>query len=152
MRGYLEALGAFAVLGALVSALCPRSMSTHIRALCALCAVCLVCLPAGRALGAFYTGDWQLPDYFWEQEQEQDTEPDYGQFSKQMLESVLKERLTAKFSISPDDVAVWSEWEDGTRVIRVTVVLSGRAIWQDPAPIRACVQELVGCECVVVLD
>lgn len=151
MRGYLYALAAAAVVISVVSAVVPAAMSAHVRALCALCMICIVCAPLSGAISALRQGEWEIPEE-WLGESEQENEADYEQFSKQMLAGQLTLLLEKQFDIAPGDVEVVATWEDGQELSRITLLLSGKAIWQDPGPIREYVRDLLGCECIIVLD
>ena len=151
MRGYLYALAAAAVVISVVSAIAPASMSGHVRALCALCMICIVCAPLSGAMQALQQGEWEIPEA-WLGENEQDLEADFEQFSKQMLAGQLTLRLEREFSIASGDVEVLVTWENEERPAYITLLLSGKAIWQDPGPLKDYVKDLLGCECIVVLD
>ncbi len=152
MGGYLYALAVAAVAISVVSALAPASMNTHVRALCALCVICLVCAPLTSAITALTKGEWVIPDSWLLEDAEQIPEPDYQQFSQELLAGQLTLLLEKQFSLSSGDVQVYAAWNEDGSPARVTLVLSGKAIWQDPDPIKAYVKELLGCECVIVLD
>ena len=152
MGGYLYALAVAAVVISVVSALVPASMSTHVRALCALCVICLVCAPLASAIGALTKGDWEIPEGWLGEDAEQVPKQDYGEFSRELLAGQLTLLLEKEFSLSQSDVQVYAAYDADGSLTRVTLVLSGKAIWQDPAPIKAYVKNLLGCECVIVLD
>ena len=44
------------------------------------------------------------------------------------------------------------EWGEDGGVKAVTLLLSGKAIWRDPDPLCAYVEELLDCTCKVVLE
>lgn len=151
MGGYLYALAVAAVVISVVSALAPASMSTHVRALCALCVICLVCAPLAGVISDLTKGDWEIPDAWLGEDADGDAEQDYEQFSREMLAGQLKLLLEKEFSVSPDDVQVYAAWNTDERPTRVTLVLSGKAIWQDPDPIKVYVENLLGCECIIAI-
>lgn len=67
----------------------------------------------------------------------------------------LTELLEREFSISEGEVRCRVSWreEDGKQLPdRVTVILSGSAIWIDPAPIEKRVEALLGCQCVTAIE
>lgn len=152
MSGYLYSLAVAVVVISVVSALVPASMSTHVRALCALCVICLVCAPLASAIGAVTKGDWEIPEGWLGEDAEQAQEQDYGEFSRELLAGQLTLLLEQEFSLSPHDVQVYAAWDADGRPSRITLVLSGQAIWQDPDPVKAYVENLLGCECIIVLD
>ena len=68
---------------------------------------------------------------------------------------MLTQTLEAQFSIQTGDVRCAVKWENNGENLaptRVTVYLSGKAIWQDPRAIEAFVGELLGCECITVIE
>lgn len=152
MSGYLYTLALAAVVISVVCAVVPGGMNGNLRALCALCMICLICAPLTGVIGALTDADWEIPESWLGQDTEAVPEQDYEQFSKQMLAGQLALLLQEKFSLSPAEVRVYAEWDTDGTPERVTLVLSGKAIWQDPDPIRDYVEKLLGCECVIVLD
>lgn len=150
MSHYFYTLAVAAVAISVLLAIAPGSMKGHLRALCALCMICLVCMPLSGFLRDLRDGALEIPEDWQQPEVEQ--EPGYEQFSEQMLSGQLTLLLEQELGISQDDVQVYAEWDGQGSLVCVTLVLSGKAIWQDPAPIRTYVQGLLGCPCVIAIE
>ena len=63
--------------------------------------------------------------------------------------SMLETTLCEQFSWARDEVdcrVEWSEQDGRLSPTRVTLILSGRAIWSDPREHEAFVKDLLGCE------
>lgn len=147
---YFYTLAVAAVAISVLLAIAPGGMKSHLRTLCALCMICLVCMPLSGLLRILREGEIEIPED-WEQP-EVEQESGYEQFSEQMLSGQLTLLLEQNLGISQDDVQVYAEWDGQGGLVRVTLVLSGKAIWQDPAPIRTYVQGLLGCPCVIAIE
>ncbi len=147
---YFYTLAVAAVAISVLLAIAPGGMKSHLRTLCALCMICLVCMPLSGLLRVLREGEIEIPED-WEQP-EVEQESGYEQFSEQMLSGQLTLLLEQNLGISQDDVQVYAEWDGQGGLVRVTLVLSGKAIWQDPAPIRTYVQGLLGCPCVIAIE
>lgn len=147
---YFYTLAVAAVAISVLLAIAPGGMKSHLRTLCALCMICLVCMPLSGLLRVLREGEIEIPED-WEQP-EVEQESGYEQFSEQMLAGQLTLLLEQNLGISQDDVQVYAEWDGQGGLVRVTLVLSGKAIWQDPAPIRTYVQGLLGCPCVIAIE
>ena len=75
--------------------------------------------------------------------------------SKEYFEGMLKETLCKEFAILEDDLRVRVEWagkDEDLRPQKVTVILSGKAIWKDTGKIEAFVTSLLGCDCVSAIE
>ena len=74
--------------------------------------------------------------------------------SKTYLAQALTQLLEQKFSIPTGEVRCVIRWTDGDQAKpeKVTVILSGSAIWKNPNQIEAAVTELLGCECVTAIE
>lgn len=150
IRGYLYAAAVAAVVISVLLAAAPSGMKDHLRALCALGMICLVCMPLSGLLHALSLGTLEVPEDWEQSAAEQET--GYEQFSKQVLCGQLKLLLEQELGISQSEVQVYAEWDTEQTLTCVTLVLSGKAIWQDPAPIRDYVQELLGCPCIIAIE
>ncbi len=150
MGGYLYALAIAGVWIALIGVLLPAQAQAQIKLLCSLCVVCLVCTPLAQAIGALCAGDWELPDAW--TTQAEPTPPDYGQSAQSLLAGQLQLALEQEFGLDAQLCRIYAEWNDRAQLTQVTLVLSGKAIWQDPDPIKAYVERQLGCKCTVVLE
>lgn len=151
MGGYLYTLAAASVLISLICALTPSSAAQHVKLLCSLCVICLLCAPLGEAIRAVKEGELALPPE-WTEPPAEESEQDGNRVAESLLAGQLQDLLQKEFALDPGECSIYAEWSDAGRVTRVTLVLSGKAIWRDPDPIKEYVQELLGCPCVVVLD
>lgn len=75
-----------------------------------------------------------------------------------LTRAYLTERLTRRleedFGIAEGDLTCFAEWEDGEtlRPLRVTLLLSGGAIWKDARAMEEEVTTLLGCPCESVIE
>ena len=71
--------------------------------------------------------------------------------SKAYFLQLLTQNLEQEFSISPGQIRCTVEWTADTNGAphpgRVTLLLSGNAIWKDPHAMEAYVSSLLNCEC-----
>lgn len=148
--GYLYSLATISILIALICAITPASGTAHVKLLCSLCVLCFLCTPILRVVDALGEGELEIPEEWIEQDEQE--EQDLGQVAERVLAGQLQVLLEREFSLDPDECRVYSKWSDEGKITQVTVVLSGKAIWRDPDPIKEYVQELLSCPCVVVLD
>ena len=77
------------------------------------------------------------------------------QASTSYFADMLTQMLETQFSIQTGDLRCQVDWvrrEDRLSPSRVTVILSGKAIWKDPAEIERFVSELLDCECVSAIE
>lgn len=160
MKEYFLSLFLAAILIALVGILSPGKPSggigKHLRLLSSLFLLCVLLSPITAAMDGirdWLNSDGVLPDLG-------DTEENgYGELASDVLDEASREyfsqmlahTLSEEFSISPGDLRCQVEW-DNARPSRVTVLLSGAAIWRDPVPLQNAVQTLLGCPCDVAID
>ncbi len=75
--------------------------------------------------------------------------------SRQYFEGMLTQTLCEQFEIAEDDIRTHVEWSgdgDNLRPKKVTVILSGKAIWKNPAKIEEYVSSLLDCDCVSAIE
>ena len=68
---------------------------------------------------------------------------------------MLELTLCKEFDIAEDNLRVAVEWIGETENLRpqkVSVILSGKAIWKNPAKIEEYVTSLLGCACVSAIE
>lgn len=164
MKEYVISLLAAALVAALIGVLAPAGegggLSRHLRLLTSLFLITVIILPLKDTLGAvegILDGSPTLPELDGSAEEEYRKELDeaLASSSKAYFASLLTEKLEEEFSIPEGEVRCairWSEDEKEARPERISVILSGSAIWEDPAKIEAFVQEQVGCECVTAIE
>ena len=149
MSGYLYSLAVASVAVALVCTLVPEASAQHAKLLCSLCIVALLIAPVMSLVNAVGQGAWEIPEAWQEEEQE---EQDYGQFSDALVAGQLQVLRERELGLSAAECRILVEWGEDSGVSRVTLLLSGKAIWRDPDPIIAYVEELLDCSCKVVLE
>ena len=161
MKEYFISLLAAAVLITLFGMLAPEGgISKHLRLLLGLFLVCAVISPLSSLIGRI--DDWKNGDvvFPWDKEEaeenyEQQRDEALAQASKDYFVQSLTQMLEREFSISSGYVECRMEWhltESGEeRPSKITVLLSGSAIWTDPQKIQRFVTDLLSCECVVAL-
>ncbi len=149
MNGYLYSLAVAAVLIALVCTLVPESAAQHAKLLCSLCVIFLLFSPVMSLVGAVGQGAWEIPEAWQDEVQE---EQDYGQLSQDLVIGQLQVLLEREQGLPPAECRILVEWGEDGGVRLVTLLLSGKAIWRDPDPIKAYVADLLDCECKVVLE
>jgi hypothetical protein len=75
--------------------------------------------------------------------------------SRSYFSQMLTRTLSEKFSIAPGELRCTVEWGIKDRSpypAHVTLILSGKAIWRDPTPLKAAVHALLGCSCDIAID
>ena len=162
IKAYLLSIFATALLITVVDIFAPASasgLSKHLKLVLSLVFVCVLISPTitlAERLLAFSNGDWNF-------DIEEDLKNHYSQelqdalddASKEYFEGMLKETLCKEFSILEDDLRVRVEWageDEDLRPQKVTVILSGKAIWKDAGKIEAYVTSLLGCDCVSAIE
>lgn len=159
MKDYLLTLIAAALVAALVGILSPDGerggIAKHLKLLTSLFLICVLISPLHSVLTGLKdlaNGNLSIPNF------DVGTEDDYRQqmdaaldgATESYVSDMLTQTLESQFSIAAGDVACRVEWaREGETLTptRVTVILSGKAIWKDPKPIEDFVSELLGCEC-----
>ena len=159
MKDYLLSLLAASLCAALVGILAPSSSQKHLRFLAALFLICVLIAPLPRVISSASSTD-SLTDLIggsgsdtseYEKKMEEALEQASGAYFAEMLTQLIEER----FSIAEGSVRCAIKWtEGGTQFApeRVTVILSGSAIWKKPAEIEAFVSSLLGCACVSAIE
>lgn len=162
MKTYILSMLAAALVAAVVGILSPSGegggISKHMRLLCSLFLLCVLLSPLISvldALGDLANGSFLSPDV--ELEEEEDyrdrLEGAMDEATRTYFAQMLTECLCDELSLKAGEVrchVLWDE-EDGTPK-KVTVLLSGSAIWQDPKRICSFVTSLLDCECVCALE
>ena len=149
MSGYLYSLAVAAVLIALVCTLVPVSAAQHAKLLCSLCVILLLISPVVRLVSTVGQGAYEIPES-WQEGEEQ--KQDYEQLSAALVIGQLQLLLEREQGLPPAQCRILVEWDQEGGVREVTLLLSGKAIWRDPDPLRAYVEGLLDCRCRVVLE
>ncbi len=164
MKSYLFSLIAAAFLAALASQLSPEGerggISRHVRFVASLFLICVLLSPLKELLQ-------QLPDLLnggWRPNAEtSEEESDYleqwqesiNRASADYFTDMLTQTLCAQLSVPQDNLqckVFWDNTEQELIPTKVAVTLSGKAIWKDPAEIRALVNALIACPCDVIIQ
>ncbi len=159
MQTYLLSLLGGALAAALVGILAPEGASRHIRLVSSLFLICVLVAPLPKAIGS-------VSSWFEELEEAADAgESGGGDYAAQLeaaMESAsrsyfaqsLTQMLEQRFSIPAGEVRCTVRWQqdEELRPERVTLVLSGSAIWKNPAEMEEFVTGLLGCECVTAIE
>ena len=164
MTAYFIAVITAALVTALVGILSPNGekggIAKHMKLLVSLFLLCILISPLQDViaeLGKWTDGSVSLPDVdapledHYRQEMEEAIENASDTYFTQMLTQVLE----AEFSIKTGEIRCRVDWkhQDGKQLpSRVTVILSGSAIWKDPQAIEDFVRDLLGCECVSAIE
>lgn len=163
IKTYVLSIFATALLITVVDILSPAGtnsgLSRHLKLVCALVFVCILISPTvslAKKLQDFANGEWEwtvegdVEDHY--SEQLQDALDDA---SRQYFEGMLKQTLCKEFEIVEDELRCHVEWYgegENLRPKKVTVILSGKAIWKNPAKIEEFVSSLLGCACVSAIE
>ena len=163
MKEYLLSIIASALFAAMIGILSPagngKGISAHLRLACSLFLLCILLSPLKNALSdakEWINGGFEeaLPPAAEKEEYTQMMEDAMNATSKTYLSELLIHRLENEFSIPSGEIRCVIQWEsaNGARPVRVSIILSGNAIWRDPKDIEAYVENLLGCECVSAIE
>ena len=74
--------------------------------------------------------------------------------SRTYFARTLTELIGEQFALAEGSVRCEIEWEADNETVpkKITVILSGSAIWRDPEKIESFVEDLIGCECVTAIE
>ena len=163
IKAYIISIFATALLITVVDILAPtganNGLSRHLKLISSLVFVCLLISPTvslAERLGEFAKGNWEfgiegeIEDHYSEELQNA-----LDNASQQYFEGMLTKTLCEEFQIAEDDLRVRVEWEgegEHLRPQKVTVILSGKAIWKNPAKIEEYVSSLLNCDCVSAIE
>ena len=162
IKAYLLSIFATALLITVVDILAPANacgLSKHLKLVLSLVFVCVLISPTvtlAERLLAFSNGDWEL-------EIEGDLKDHYSQelqnalddASKDYFEDMLTLTISQEFDILEDNLRVIVEWDgvgESLRPHKVTLILSGSAIWKNPAKMEEYVSSLLNCDCVSAIE
>ena len=164
MKNYLLTLIAASLVAVLIGILSPDGerggIAKHMKLLTSLFLVCVLISPLQSGivgLQKLMNGELSLPELDSTQQEDhlQQMEDILNGASVNYFCDMLTETLEQNFSIENGSVRCLVEWEQTGETLtptRVTVVLSGKAIWKDPRQIEAFVSELLGCDCVTAIE
>ncbi|MBQ8432209.1 MAG: hypothetical protein IJX28_04930 [Clostridia bacterium] len=126
-----------------------------VKILCSLLLLCALASPLTSLLSRLVQWKEQgvqslLPDVTTSQPPAQALEQALEQTSKAYFTQLLTQTLENEFSIPTGQVRCtveWTETDGSLRPSRVTVILSGSAVWKDPHAMEDFVSMLLNCEC-----
>lgn len=138
----------------------PGGSSKYVRLLTSLFLICVIISPVGGWIEKIQNlADGGIPLPEWgdsnDEHAKEEMQNTLHSASKDYFLQSLTQMLEEKFSISAGEIhcnAVWREAEDGQiRPKEIHVLLSGRAIWNDPKRIESFIYELLGCSCIIAV-
>ena len=162
IKAYLLSIFATALLITVVDILAPASaggLSKHLKLVLSFVFVCVLISPTvtlAERLLAFSNGDWEF-------DIEGDIEDHYSSelqdaldnASRDYFEGMLTQTLCNEFEIAEDDLRVRVDWDgvgESLRPQKVTLILSGNAIWKNSAKMEEYVSSLLNCDCVSAIE
>ena len=163
IKAYLLSIFATALLITVVDIFAPTTngggLARHLKLVTSLVFVCILISPTvslAQRLGEFAKGNWEF-------DIEGDIEDHYSSelqdaldnASRDYFEGMLTQTLCKEFEIAEDDLRVRVEWVgegENLRPKKVTVILSGKAIWKNPAKMEEYVSSLLDCDCVSAIE
>ena len=154
MKSYLLSLFGACVVAILAEMILPERAEKFFRLITSLFLVCVLIAPLPRAARAIQ----KITRDLFSQAQEEETLDRYNEemqatvdeASRTYFVQMLTATLCERFNIKSSDLTCSVTWdqEGEPSVERVTLILSGSAIWKDPEPMEEFVSGLLGCECV----
>ena len=162
IKTYILSIFATALLITVVDILAPAGtggLSRHLKLVTSLVLVCVLISPTV----AFAEHIREFADGNWEFDIEGDIEDHYSSELQGALdnasfayfEGMLEQTLCKEFNIVEDELRVRVEWSgegENLHPKKVTVILSGKAIWKNPAKIEEYVSSLLDCDCVSAIE
>ena len=160
IKTYLLSIFATALLITVVDILAPGGgVSKHLKLVTSLVFVCILISPSlafAEKLKDFANGDWEFAiEGDMEEHYSSELQNALDDASKEYFENMLELTLCKEVDIAEDNLRVAVEWigdAENLRPKKVTVILSGKAIWKNPAKIEEYVTSLLGCTCVSAIE
>jgi len=159
MRGYVTALLAVALLGAVIGMVSPEGdLKKYVRLLCGLCLLATLASPVMGVIEALSDGELLGGALGDGGEQSEDYEAVFEAALRSGSATVAADALTAelakRFDLPDGSVsaAVILEQGEACRVRSVRVTLFPEAIFADPTEIIAYVNDTLGCPCEIVYE
>ena len=163
MKAYLISIAGAAIATSAVGILAPEGerdgLAKHIRLLTALLLAVMLISPVVsliNGIGGALSGEIVFP---WEGDGDvgevEDIQAVLDGAAADYVTDLLTQSLEQEFGIPRGEIRCLIEWDRSEaewRPIRATVILSGSAIWSDPAELEAHVTSLLGCECVSAIE
>lgn len=151
MKNYLLSILAVSLSSSLILHLLPEKVSLKkgVRFLSVLLLLSLLLSPllsVRGSLAEFFSFEWLPNEEALQKDYEETRDDSLSSYSKEYLETLVKERLVSAFSLREGDLRVYVTME-GESAAKVLLILSGKAIWQDSAKLEAFVEKLLGLPC-----
>ena len=140
---YILTIFATALIMTVVDILPPSGgAAKHLKLITSLVFVCVLISPTvslAQKLQDFANGEWEtkfegeIEDHYSSQLQNALDDASFAYFEEMLAQTICKE-----FGIDAENLRVRVDWDgkgDSLRPQKVTVILSGKAIWKDPAKI-----------------
>ena len=134
-----------------------RGLGKYIRLVASLCILCVAIAPLASFIGRLYYFDFDLS--FIEERRAEDGELQdiYSNMISEVSEAKVSQKianmLREEYGLSDENTEVIAElFKDGDvyKIKKLTVLLSGKAIFTDPQIIREYLISLFDCECEIV--
>ena len=158
MKEYLLSLLIVSLAITLARLLSPNAAASHVKLICSLIFICVLASPIPQFLKQLPELSAEILDIT----DQTDTKDNYENIASDALENASKtylaQALTSlleeRFSIPSGEVRCMILWgsDEEAKPQKVTVILSGSAIWKNPDQIEAMVTELLGCPCVTAIE
>ncbi|MBQ9760208.1 MAG: stage III sporulation protein AF [Clostridia bacterium] len=161
MTTYIISLLSASLAITLLTVIAPESgIGKHVRLITALFLICVIIAPIGGLLGGLRdlaNGSFTLPELTPPQSEdaEEELQKVLDHASKDYFLQSLEQMIVSKLGVKQGDIrctAIWNDTDEGTVPTRITVLLSGSAIWKDPEMIEFFVSDLLSCDCVTAIE
>ena len=167
LSGYIFSIACLSAAIGIACAAAPEGigggLKKHLRLVCALCFLCVLIGPLTEIIdnvkSSFEALEEGVDDESdeirekYESIYEEYLEGGYGD----NVERAVKDLLSTRFGMPEEECRAEIEFADKNgdgvkEVTKITVILSGRSIFRDPAEIKSCVSECFDCECLCAIE
>lgn len=163
MREYLITLLCIGSICGLAEMLAPSGknggLAKHLKLVCALSVLCVVAAPIGAFLGELKQGKvdifGDLDLDVTEQEYKETFIGYLEEYNADTISLALKDRICVEFDIKKEDIDVRTQLiteDEKCTIENITVALGVGAISKDPYAIAEFVENVVGCDCVIIYN
>ncbi len=161
MKEYVFSLVCVSLIAALFTLLCPEdaTLQKGFRFVLVLVIMCAVFLPS-ESVKAILDGSYaeNFEGLFGSQDEEFDASHFADSFEKygaQYVNAQIKKDICAVFNIADSDCRIVSSFgmkDGGLYFEKITIMISGKAVWKDPHAMEDHITENYGCKCDVALE
>ena len=161
MKEYLFSLVFASILASLFVLLCPagRGMEKSFRTVVSLLLLLAVFSPLVRALGDLESFDFgDMSEILGAAEEEHSSDrlvESLERYGAEYVNAEIRADVCSAFEIADENcraVASFEMREGAICLRRISIILSGKAIWRDPHEIEDYVEEKYGCRCVTAVE